>query len=124
MLADHGMWFFPCVLVSGYSLQNVSDIIRFTSWKKLCLVHSQSSGLLFTEQTLTFPSKSSYHAQVLVPLAAQINLSLILGNSNKIFPLCSALNCSQPNFFIRFISLCVQKDCINNKGFIALSPQT
>lgn len=36
ILPGHGMWFFPCVLVSGYSLQNVSNIICFTSWKKLC----------------------------------------------------------------------------------------
>lgn len=80
-------------------------------------VHSQSSGLLFTKEPLTFPSKSSYHTQVLVPLAAQINLPLILGNSNKIFPQCSVLNRSQPNLFICFISLCLQKDCISNKGF-------
>lgn len=90
----------------------------------LLLVHSQSSGLIFLEKTLTFSSKSSYNAQVLFPLAAQISLSLMLGNSNKTFPQYFVLNCSQPDFFIRFISLCVQKDRISNRVFITLSPQT
>lgn len=118
ILPGHDMWFFPCVLLSGYSLQNVLDIIYFLLEKTLLpLVRSQSSGLLFTKDTLTFPSKSSSHTQVLAPLAAQINLPLILGKSNKIFPQCSVFNRSQPNFFICFISICVQKDCISNKEF-------
>lgn len=89
----------------------------------LPLVHSQSSGLLFMEKTLTFSSKSSYRAQVLFPLAAQISLSLMLANSNKILPQYFVLNCSQPDFF-HFISLCVQKDRVSNRVFITLSPQT
>lgn len=83
----------------------------------LLLVHSQSSGLLFMEKTLTFSSKSGCHAQVLFPLAAWVSLSLMLGNSNKIFPQYFVLNCSQPDFFIHFISLCVHKDCISITSF-------
>lgn len=89
--------------------------IALSTFTELWLViYGEDSNLFFQKQ---LPCSSTFS-----PCCS--DLSLMLGNSNKILPQYFVLSCSQPDFFIHFISLCVQKDRISNRFFTTLSLQT
>lgn len=125
ILPGHSIWFFLvcwCLdslcnvlqmlsaLSSGWSNVAISTVTEL--WLVVC---GTDANLFFQEDLLC---SSTF------PLAVQISLSAVLGNTNKTLPQDYVLSCSQPDFFIHFISLCVQKNRVSNRFFITLSTQT
>lgn len=91
-----------------------SPIVVSTFTELWLVIYGEDSNLFFQKQ---LPCSSTFS-----PCCS--DLSLMLGNSNKILPQYFVLSCRQPDFFIHFISLCVQKDRISNRFFTTLSLQT
>lgn len=119
ILPGHGVYFLLLCWCWGI-LYNV-----FQKSSPLSSGWSPAAISTFTEPWLVcFFQKQLPCSSTFFPFAARKSLSLRLRNSNKIFPQYFVLSYSQPDFFIHFIILCVQKDHGSNRFVVTLSPQT